>query len=384
MNKPKKRRGRRPNHDGSITLLADGRYQARITLPTGKRKAIYARTEKECMQKLNALKRRVEEGYLEAEDMTVKEYLLDYLEQKKLEVRESTFNECYEQCHNWLIPNLGKIKLSQLKPIKVQSLLQKVATERSPSASNRVRKHLKTALNAAMRLQLIPRNPVDATKKLKEPKKPYLIWTYQEAASFLSEAKQHELYLLFYLALSTGMRRSEILGLRWQDVFPDHLLVRHTAVEVKKKLIFHELTKTEKSNRKVMISSDLSQALLEHRAKQQKHLTFIGYQPEIDLVFLSQVGTPLETRNIRRVMQTLVQKANVPYINFHALRHWQASMLIEEGWDIREISRRLGHADPSITLRIYTHLFDKQTLPAPISLQNLLEPHTNSSEKYLN
>ncbi|MCA9840462.1 MAG: tyrosine-type recombinase/integrase, partial [Trueperaceae bacterium] len=71
-------------------------------------------------------------------------------------------------------------------------------------------------------------------------------------------------------------------------------------------------------------------------------------------------------------------------INFHALRHWQASMLIEEGWDIREISRRLGHADPSITLRIYTHLFDKQTLPAPISLQNLLEPHTNSSEKYLN
>ena len=95
MNKPKKRRGRRPNHDGSITLLADGRYQARITLPTGKRKAVYARTEKECMQKLNALKRRVEEGYLEVEDMTVKEYLLDYLEQKKLEVRESTFNRAY-------------------------------------------------------------------------------------------------------------------------------------------------------------------------------------------------------------------------------------------------------------------------------------------------
>ena len=363
---------RRGNGEGTIVQLKDGRWQGRITLPNGKRKSVYGKTYTECREKLDALKRQLADGSFSDSDLTVKQFLETWLEHRALEVKPKTLSGNRYQCKKYIIPKIGKVKLANLTPMKVQTLITELANEVSPSCANRSRKDLKTALNYALRMQLITRNPVDATKKLKEAKPEMTIWNYEEASRFLTAAKEHRLYPLFRLTMSTGMRIAEVLGLRWQDVKGSQIHIRHTGTQVDGKLVFDETTKTEHSNRIVSIPRDVVEVLNERRAAQQENYEQQGYKPSHDLVFDSLVGTPLAPRNLERVYKSLQAKADVPHAKFHDLRHWHASMLIEEGWDIRRIAKRLGHADPSITYRTYTHLINRDREEEPISLGDIL------------
>jgi integrase len=125
-------------------------------------------------------------------------------------------------------------------------------------------------------------------------------------------------------------------------------------------------------------------ALAEHRQAQQAHYDKLGFTPSHGLVFDSLAGTPFLPRNLDKTYSALQAKAKVPHAKFHDMRHWHASMLIEEGWDIRLIAKRLGHADPSITLRIYAHLINKQRQEEAISLDAILPKVEESTPTYLN
>lgn len=362
---------RRGNNEGSIGRLKDGRWQGRVSLPTGKRKAVYGKSHAECRKRLDALKRNVEEGRVVQDDLTVKQYLEKWLAHRALEVKPKTISGDRYQCHKYIIPKLSKKKLSKLNVLHIQDMMVELADEVSPYTANRSRKVLKTALGQAVRWRLIRENPVNATKKLKEDKRQMTIWTYEEAARFKAATMGHRLYPLFLLMMSTGLRISEVLGLRWKDVAGDRIHVRHTATLVDGKLHFDETTKTDSSNRIISIPPDVVQALTKHRAEQREKYQILG-TPKHDLVFDSKVGTPLSPYNLERDYTALKQAAEVPHATFHDLRHWHASMLIEEGVDVRLIAKRLGHAGPHITLSTYTHLFDKQQQIEPISLDDIL------------
>ena len=124
-------------------------------------------------------------------------------------------------------------------------------------------------------------------------------------------------------------------------------------------------------------------ALANHKEEQRQKYELLG-TPDHDLVFDSKVGTPLSPYNLERDYTALKAKAKVPHATFHDLRHWHASMLIEQGVDIRLIAKRLGHAGPHITLSTYAHLFDKQQQIEPISLDDILPSFEESVPAYLN
>ena len=341
-------------------------------MPSGKRKAVYGKTHAECRKYLDELKRQLDDGTFSDTDFTVASFLKRWLQHRQLEVKPKTLSEDCHQCENHIVPKIGKVKLIKLSALQVQDMMLELATEISPSNANRSRKVLRNALGQALRWQLIARNPVDATKKLKEEKTAMTLWTYEEAGRFLTTAKNHRLYPLFLLTMSTGMRRSEVLGLRWQDVQGSEIHVCHTGVQVDGNVVFSETTKTHHSNRTISISDDVVAALREYRDAQRRHYERLGFVPPIDLAFDSLAGTPLSPRNLERAYKTLKEKAEVASATFHDLRHWHASMLIEEGWDIRLIAQRLGHADPSITLRTYTHLINQHQQPVAVNLSSIL------------
>lgn len=375
---------RRGNHEGSITHLKDGRWQGRLSLRNGKRKAVYGKTRDECRRKLDALKRRIDDGTFSDTDMTVKQYLEKWLEYRALEVKPKTLSDYNYTCKKYIIPKIGKKKLARLSVLDVQDMMQELAGEKGPKIANRGRKVLNNALGQALRWQVIVRNPVDAIKRLKEEKPAMILWDYEEAARFREVARGHELYSFFLLIMSTGMRLSEMLGFRWRDVEGASVHICHTATEVNGKLVFGETTKTDHSNRMVSLPEDVVIALAEHRHAQQARYARLGFTPSHDLVFSSRVGTPLSVSNLRKTYKALQQEARVPHATLHELRHWHASMLIEEGMDIRAIARRLGHADPSITLRIYAHIFNKQSREKAISLDDVLPRVGERAAAYLN
>jgi integrase len=210
------------------------------------------------------------------------------------------------------------------------------------------------------------------------------IWTYEEAARFRAATRGHQFYPLFLLTMSTGMRLSEVLGLRWIDVQGNRVHVRHTATEVDGELYFAETTKTDHSTRLISISQDVVDALDAHRQDQKARYRKLGFVPEHGLVFDSGVGTPLFPRNLERTFVTLKRRAEVPHVTFHDLRHWHASMLIEQGVDIRLIAKRLGHAGPHITLRTYVHLFDRDQQVEAISLDDILPELEDALPRFLN
>ena len=213
------------------------------------------------------------------------------------------------------------------------------------------------------------RNPVEAVDVHKEVRKELTLWTPQEAARFLDTAKAHRLYALFYLGMATGLRRGELLGLRWDDIKGNVLHVKRALVKAKGKL---ELStpKTAKGTRRVSLSPDVLVMLLQHRQLQDAER--LPSWPDNGLVFVSETGTPLNPDNLTRLRKQLMKAANVPEVRLHDLRHLHASMAIKSGVDPKVLADRLGHARASFTLDVYTHLFEEQRVNAAVSLLDFL------------
>jgi integrase len=232
--------------------------------------------------------------------------------------------------------------------------------------------------------------------KLKEPHKEMQLWTPKEAAHFLDAIQGHRLYALFYLAMSTGMRRGELLGLRWQDVQEGSLTIKQTLVPVGGKAVI-STPKTAKGIRRIAISPDAQAALEEHRKRQRAERRLLGDAwTDTGLVFTSEIGTPIYPRNLERTWYALQDMARTvwrerlagfkdeaiikaldegklfPRLRLHDLRHLHASLMIKDGCDVKVLAERLGHANASLTLDIYTHLFEEQRKASAVSLTDLL------------
>lgn len=211
-----------------------------------------------------------------------------------------------------------------------------------------------------------------AVDRVRAEKREMILWTPEQVAAFLQHAKSHRLYPLFYLATTSGLRIGELLALRWTDLEGDRLHVRHTLPKEKGKWTLGS-TKTTKGHRVVTLAPDTVAVLEEHRRRQEQEREAVGEAwNHPGHMFTTEVGTYLDQRNVLRTWHRLQSQAGVPKARLHDARHLHVSLLVRQGLDARTIADRVGHTNPTFTLRQYTHLFDQQRLAAAVPLDVLL------------
>lgn len=327
-------------------------------------------SEKDAQKALRDLLHSIDEGiFIVPTKMTLEQYLEQWLGTHKANVEPTTHDWYTMVCRKHIAPHLGRVQLQKLTPLAVQQFYASKLQEGrldgkgeslSPNTVRHIHRVLHKALNAAVKLQLIPRNPCDAADPPKVVKKEARYWTPEEAAQFLEAIQEDRLYALFYVALGTGLRRGELLGLRWQDVDLNEgrLTVRQEIVR-KSKGTLVKAPKTEKSRATISLSRGVVEVLKKHKARQAQERLLMGDQyHDSGLVFATFKGDPLEPSYISGdYFGKLIEKAKVRKINFHALRHTHATILASQGVPLKVVSERLRHSSVAITGDIYSHVF---------------------------
>jgi integrase len=357
---------RRGKGEGSITQLVDGRWQARVDLgyERGKRvrKAFYGKTRKEVQEKLTTALHDHQRGLpLPNERQTVGQFLDDWLENTaRHTIRPTTFDGYSDLVHHHLVPILGRIPLAKLAPQQIAAcygdLLAKGLAPRTVQYAHAV---LHRALEQAVRWNLVARNPTDAVDAPRPQRKEITVLTADQAQIFLNAAKEDRLHALYVLALLTGMRQGEMLGLRWHDVdfAAGSLSVRRTLVRTSQGWSWSE-PKTAKGRRTIALPALAVEALRQHRIRQLEERLRSGVLWEdLDLVFPNHTGKPLERQNVvKRSFRPLLVRAGLPAIRFHDLRHSAATLLLSLGEHPKVVQERLGHSTIGVTMDTYSHV----------------------------
>jgi integrase len=373
---------KRADGEGTISKRPDGRWQGQISLGykldgTRNRKTVYGRTQKEVRQKLDQLKYQVASGDYTSNNMTVAEYLEHWHREKSRNWKARTVELYKHNIRHSINPVLGHLKLSTLSPLHVQCMVGEIADSGRVRTANMCRSLLYSALKQAIRWGYITRNVVEAVDPLKEePKEPEL-WTPKQTMQFLEVISSHRLYAAFYLLITTGLRRGELLGLRWEDVQGDSLRVEQSLTLVGNDPVL-STPKTKRGRRRVGIALDVQHELLKHKQRQEAERAFLGASwTDTGLAFVSEIGTAVHPRNFSRTWYRLQEQAGLPRARIHDLRHLHISLLIWRGFDAKTIADRVGHTDPAFTLRRYTHLFEAQRRQAALSMLDLLQLGTD-------
>lgn len=375
---------KRAHGEGTITKRKDGRWEGKASVgykPDGKpkRHVVYGRTQAEAREKLEAVKRRFATGTYSDCKLTVAQYLEDWLKEKERTVKERTAMLYREQADRYVIPRLGRVKLDKLTPMHLQRMVGELADEVGVPTANKARTLMFAALKQAVRWQLISRNPCEAVAKLKETRKEMVLWTPAETVHFLEAARPHRLYAAFYLALFTGLRRGELLGLRWKDLSGTVLCVRQSLTVLGAAPHF-TTPKTRKGERHITLSLDVLEVLAQHRARQEAEAKALGDAwTDSGLVFTSEVGTLIHPRNFERTFKLLLKDAKVTEVRLHDLRHLHVLLLVSRGFDPRSIADRVGHTNPSFTLDVYSHMFASQRQNLSVGMADLLGSSTRST-----
>ena len=357
---------RRENGEGTIFKRKDGRWsaQAYITLTNGERKRVcVTKKDREAVRKklrqiLEQEKRRVPYSQ---KNWTVAEYLDYWLgDIQSTRIRETTMESYKGMIKNHIKPVLGNYKLQDLSIYDVRcamGALEKGGCSKSPM--QKCLQILSACLNCAMREELIQRNVAILVEKPKYTPKDTAIWSAEQAASFLQIVKDHPLYIAFLLFFTYGMRRGEVLGLRWIDIdFENGLIhIRQQIDRINGKMMARDL-KTKNSLRTLPLMVNVRAALIRHAQKNRIELS--PFQPDFEMttqgtVVVSEAGTPLEPRNLARCFRHLIVKAGLPYIKIHAMRHTAATVLKDLNVPVKDAQLILGHANISTTLNIYQH-----------------------------
>ncbi|HEX6817068.1 MAG TPA: site-specific integrase [Ktedonobacterales bacterium] len=372
--------GKRANGEGSVRRRADGRWEATITLPNGKRKSYYRKTRAEASAALTAALRDLVQGVpIVAEKQTLAEYLSWWLDSSSHGLAPRTVTRYRSHVTSSLVPALGRIRLAKLSPQPIQALYTaKLEGGVAPGTVRQMHAVLRRALGEAARLGLVPRNVATLVKVPKPTRHEMQVLSPDEARVLLTSVEGDRLEALYVLALTTGMRLGELLALRWSDVDlhakAPALHVRATLRYVNAGTYFFEPPKTPKSRRRIALSAKALDALRRHRARQLEERLAAGpaWKDE-DLVFCTPVGRALCGNHLSgRDFQALLKRASLPRVRFHDLRHTCATLLLRRGVHPKVVSELLGHATVTMTLDRYSHVLPDMQQAAREAMDGLL------------
>jgi integrase len=358
-------RSKRANGDGSIYKRKDGRWvaQAYVQTSTGawERRYLYGSTRGEAEQKLAQLREQINSCEpIAPARLTVGDYLTDWVEHVAARrVRHSTLYNYRLYIERHLIPGLGKKPLDRLTAREVRLFLNRL---RDSGVGARTVQYthatLRAALEDAVRDELIARNVarlVRVTRPRPAERQPL---TADQARALLKATRDDRLYALFVVLIVLGMRRSEALGLRWEDIDIEGraLQVRHTLHRQDHSLVLLP-PKTLRSRRTIPLPAFVAHALVEHRRRQEtEKATSKRDWRETGYVFTTGIGTPIDPRNCSRMFASQCARAGVPVVPLHALRHTCVSLLLSMGAPPRVVMEIVGHSALEMTMNVYAHV----------------------------
>lgn len=326
---------------------------------TSKRKA-----EEECARLISAMRGG---SYVEPTKQTVAEFLDEWLDFIKPSVAPKTHERYTEICRRGLGPLIGNVILAKLKTDRIDAGLSRALSEPrkdgakplAPRTVHHYRRVLIKALNQAVIWERLHRNPAAATTAPKVERVKMLAYDAVQTAALLEAMRPTRMFIPVLLAVMCGLRRGEILALRWRNVdLSDNrrqLSIVESAEQTKEGVRYKE-PKSGRA-RTVSLSTTVLAELRAHRARQAEKQLRLGVRPNDDSFVVAQIdGAPLQPRSLTHEWVRLIRKTTLPRIRFHDLRHTHASQMLAAGVHPKVASERLGHSTIGITLDLYSHV----------------------------
>ncbi|MHB1209564.1 MAG: site-specific integrase [Acidimicrobiales bacterium] len=373
----------RGNGEGSIyQRSSDGRWLGVLSLGYGpdgrpRRKTVSAKTRGELVKKLKELQRHLDDGIpLPDTTLTVSQLFNSWYEDVlRHQVAPSASSNYKRIFDHHIIPTLGRRLVANLSAADVDRLIsQKLDSGLSVSTVQRIRFVFAQAIDQGIRWGSVTRNVARLSRAPKAVRREGRTLTPEEARLLLDALKGHRHEVLYSLMLSTGLRRGEALGLKWQDYDEKAgvISIRRQLKLEGGKLITSD-TKTTRSRRSINLPAQIVAKLQVHRRQQE--LAATTFPPEwvpTDYIFTSLVGSPLDPRNLNRDFHDVCDKAGLGHWHPHELRHSAASLMLAQGVKLQVVSEVLGHASIRMTADVYGHILAPDREAAAEAMNSVL------------
>lgn len=340
----------------------------------GMRYDVYGKTENEVDRKVRRLVANAERGIMPvAGQWTVGKYLEHWLENViKPNRRGTTYKDYKNTVHKHAMPAFGRVKLAKLQPSHLETLYADLRTKGlAPKSVRNVHGTMHVALSHAVRQGLVVRNVAELVDPPKVKRPEIHVFTREQARALKDAIVGSRWEAMITLAIVSGMRQGELLGLQWRDIDLEASRV-YVSRQLDREKTLSE-TKTDKGRRVIDLPAFAVEVLRAHRARQLEHRLLAGPDWEDhDLVFTTYKGRPLGHRNVIREYAKLLRRAGLPHVEFHGLRHTAATLMLIQGVPAKVVQEMLGHSQISVTLDIYSHVTPGMGRDAASKLQELL------------
>lgn len=370
---------KRGNGEGSVCRRPDGRWQGSITIGRDDRgrlirKYFYAKTRKETSEKLNrAIEELRDNRFINKSDNpTVEQWCHEWLwSYKRNSVKQKTFDQYETILRTHIIPDIGDIRLDDLKTMHIQRIINKM---HDSGLSHRTIEVMKIVMHAALkqaqRNKLVGENVCENVVLPRKQPKRIRVLNEDEQTKLIAALKDNYIGRGLLFALYTGMRRGEVLALKWSDYDKNEKTISITKAlsrvrtynkDGNKTMLTVTTPKTDTSIRTVPLIDKAVELLAEHKRRQERYMELVGdYYTDNDLIFSSSRGDYLDPGNFNRKLNKTVKKIGIPRISPHVLRHSFATRGLEAEVSLKAMQELLGHSSITVTGDIYTHILKEQ------------------------
>lgn len=316
-------------------------------------------------------------------DILFTDYMKQWLEKTKLQVRLTTYSGYHDNVYGVIIPYFEpmKLKLREVTPKHIQDFYTKQRQRVKGTTVKSYHANIHKAFKDARKLQLIDSNPMECVDPPK--KEPYHGQTYtvEEAQKILALVSDTIYEIPVTVMLFYGLRREEAIGLKWQNIDFDNdtFLIAHTVTETSVdghlQVLKEDLTKNSSSYRSLPLVAPVKELLLEKKKSIQEYRKLFRksyYRKDSDYVCVNEIGELMKPRTLSDNFKRIIRQNNIRNLRLYDCRHTAASLMLKNGVNMKQIQMILGHSDYATTANIYSHLdyFDK--IPATETMKNVI------------
>lgn len=364
---------------GHIAKKGD-RYYIVVDIGDEKRKQKWLSgfdTRKEAENELPRILNDLNDGtYIEPSKKKYRDFIDDWHQNRKSKVSKNTFVTYKHMIDSHIKPNLGRFQLAKLNSLAIDNFYTELEKQGKSSATiKKIHSIVRASLEYALQYQLIKRNPASVVQPPTVKHKDIVVWDEQQMIKFLDFVKDEWDFVVYHLALYTGMRKGEILGLKWADI--DFINNKIRVMRSYSKTGFSE-GKTSNARRVIDIDETTIEFLLKRKKVVSENKLKMGEDyTGLDLIICRATGDPVDVRNVNRRFDKFVERSKLPKIRFHDMRHTHATLMLKMGVPVKVVSERLGHGSIEMTLNTYTHLLPSMQLEAVQTFNKNMEKIKN-------